>query len=88
MLGKYQITGCIFIFILIVLFISPVAAGEEPFGADITTGEMADIVVVGKGASYTTILPRDLILRPNTESLGLGTATSVIGRKEIRQTSC
>lgn len=48
--------------------------------------ELPEVTVVGKEESYfTTLPPRDLIKRPITESPGLETATSVIGRKEIQQ---
>lgn len=45
---------------------------------DVTVSAPAD-------TNYTTMPPRDLIARPFTESPGLETATSMIGRKEIEQ---
>ncbi|MBN2272488.1 MAG: Plug domain-containing protein, partial [Sedimentisphaerales bacterium] len=42
-------------------------------------------VIAPADSNYTTMPPRDLIARPFTESPGLETATSVLGRKEIEQ---
>ena len=47
---------------------------------------LPELTVTGSDSNdYTTLLPRDLIQRPYTESPGLETATSVVGRKEIQQ---
>jgi len=83
---KGLLVSSLYLVLFMFFFILPVAAEQEPIDSDAKTGEMPDIIVIGKRESnYTTILPRDLIARPNTESLGLETATSVIGQKEIQQ---
>ena len=72
--------------LILFLCILPAAAVEEPTDSDKETVVLPETVVTGKRTpDYTALLPRDLILRPNTESLGLETATSVIGQKEIQE---
>jgi len=62
--------------------------------AEAATGapqHVGDLVITGKKppveqgerSHFTTLPPRDLFLRPRTESVGLDAATSVIGREEI-----
>jgi len=47
---------------------------------------LPELTVTGRDSNdYTTLPPRDLLKRPYTESPGLETATSVVGRKEIQQ---
>ena len=60
------------------------AETEEPSD----TYELPEVVVEGKAEDeFTLMLPRDLLKQPVVESPGLDTATSVIGRYEIKQTN-
>jgi outer membrane cobalamin receptor len=51
---------------------------SDPFLPELTVTAPSD-------ADYTTLPQRDLVMRPLTESPGLETATSVVGRKEIEE---
>lgn len=71
----------------------PDAAKPGKDGAKTGEGATApDVVITGKKAPveqgersiFTDLPPRDLVKRPLTESPGLDTATSVVGREEIR----
>jgi len=69
------------------LLLNSEAVGEQetpsPDGKPIV---LPETVIIGKQTDeYTGHLPRDLITRPDTELLGLETATSVVGRREIEQ---
>lgn len=59
--------------------------GAEPNVPDESEGHVLPEVTVSAPAEpdYTTLPERDLMARPYTESPGLETATSVVGRKEI-----
>jgi outer membrane receptor protein involved in Fe transport len=77
--------------IAVAILLSEVANGIG-FGADANSPSdtegytLPDVTVSAPADSnYTTMPPRDLIARPFTESPGLETATSVVGRKEIEQ---
>ena len=56
--------------------------GEHDAGEVVITGKKP-AVEQGERSHFTTLPPRDLMLRPLTESAGLDTATSVVGREEI-----
>jgi len=69
-------------------------AGKETAGPETRPTEHAlpDITITGKKppveqgqrSAFTALPPRDLIQRPLTESPGLETATTVVGKEEIR----
>ena len=62
------------------------AAEPDKDLSDANSYTLPELTVTGTGGDgYTTLPPRDLIKRPYTESPGLETATSVIGRKEIER---
>jgi len=56
--------------------------GEHDAGEVVITGKKPP-VEQGERSHFTDLPPRDLFLRPRTESVGLETATSVVGREEI-----
>ncbi len=75
------------IVILLVFFVYKTTFADETTEPDEQkTYNLPDITVTAPDESDFTMLPeRDLILRPMTESPGLDTAISVIGRKEIEE---
>lgn len=74
------------LFLFITFFTNSVTAEEQETGEQEKVYELPDVNVIGREESYfTTLPPRDLIKQPITESPGLETATSVIGREEIQQ---
>jgi len=58
------------------------ATGDDVSDEVIITGKKPP-VEQGERSHFTALPPRDLMLRPRTESVGLETATSVVGREEI-----
>ncbi len=66
----------------------PASAGEADGAYDVgrvtITGRKAQPVELGEGSNFTALPPRDLVARPLSESPGLATSTSVVGKEEIR----
>jgi len=66
-------------------------AADEARGAQPSEADAGEVVIVGKKHPveqgerpvFTALPPRDLRLRPLTESPGLDTATSIVGEEEI-----
>jgi outer membrane cobalamin receptor len=73
--------------IILSMLLTAGAWGAEPDLADESEGHVLPDVTVSAPAEpdYTTLPERDLMTRPYTESPGLETATSVVGRKEIEE---
>jgi len=69
------------------ILLTVTALGADPNTPDELEGHTLPEVTVSAPAEpdFTTLPERDLIARPYTESPGLETATSVVGRKEIDQ---
>lgn len=63
------------------------AYAADPNGPDESEGHtLPEVTVTAPGEyDFTTLVERDLIERPFTESPGLETATSVVGRRDIEQ---
>jgi outer membrane cobalamin receptor len=64
--------------------VAPAAEPNSPDESESTTLPEVTVTAPG-GYGFTTLPERDLIERPFTESPGLVTATSTVGRKEIEQ---
>jgi len=62
---------------------APPAGGEHKL-PDVTVTGRKPPVEQGERSNFTALPPRDLFERPLTESPGLETATSVVGKEEIR----
>jgi hypothetical protein len=77
----------IFVGLTSFLIISTLTIAGEPNVPDESESHtLPEVTVTAPGDYDYTMLPeRDLIERPFTESPGLETATSVVGRKEIEQ---
>jgi hypothetical protein len=72
--------------LLILLLCNTVFAADTSAPDEPEVYRLPDITVTAPDDSDYTALPeRDLIVRPMTESPGLDTAMSVIGRKEIEE---
>lgn len=81
-MGRYE---SIYAILLCSVFGSTAAGAGDPNVPDESEGHTLPELTVSAPAEsdYTTLPERDLLARPYTESPGLETATSVIGRKEI-----
>lgn len=70
-------------FWVVLLTLTAVGWSADPNGSDPYLPELT--VTAPPDADYTALPQRDLLARPQTESPGLETATSVVGRKEIEE---
>ncbi len=72
--------------ILILLLAAGIPAAEPNMPGSSADHVLPDVTVSAPSESdYTSLPKRDLIARPYTESPGLATATSVVGRREIEE---
>ena len=74
----------IFYFLLLIMLILNVPVSAES-NEETDTKSLSDIVVTAPADRFSSLPERDLIERPFTESPGLDTATTVIGRPEIEE---
>ena len=83
MLTRFIFFVCLISFLIIS---TPALAGEPNVPDESESHTLPEVTVTAPGDTDYTMLPeRDLIERPFTESPGLETSTSVVGRKEIEQ---
>ena len=68
-------------FLIVMTLVNSMAWAADPNSPDEFLPEMT--VTAPPETDYTTLPERDLVARPLTESPGLETATTVVGRKEI-----
>ena len=74
----------VFYFLLLIMLILNVPVSAEST-EETDTKSLSDIVVTAPADRFSSLPERDLIERPFTESPGLDTATTVIGRPEIEE---
>ena len=75
-----------YLLLLILLTLSaPVLADDAEVSEETKTYTLSEVHVTAQADRFSRLPERDLIERPFTESPGLDTATSVIGRPEIEE---